>query len=192
MSRRALTTGQKLALGVGVAGLLAFIFRKPLAAGASFVASNVPTALGFRNGVPTPITLKSIGNGQFLEVSYADAFLAMVKAAAADGVTLIANSGFRSMEKQTELYASYLVNFAAWQAGTLKIKPASVAKPGFSRHQRGEAVDVHIPPAGTAADDPRRVASKEYQWLKANAHRFRFYSDFAKHRETWHWSSDGS
>ena len=139
--------------------------------------------IGWRKGASIgPILLKYVGNGQWLASERADAFLKMVDDAAKDGVTIIANSGFRSMVQQTALYAAYVAR---------GMKAPIVAKPGYSNHQAGDAVDIAIPPAGTAPDDPKRLASREYQWLKANAHKYGFFNDIAAHKEAWHWSPTG-
>ena len=140
-------------------------------------------ALAFEKGLPTgTIILTHIGNDVYAEADTATRFLAMKAAAAADGVTLVANSGFRSMTSQTALYAAYVARGMA---------APIVARPGFSNHQSGKALDIQIPPAGTAPDDPKRLASKEYKWLRANASKYGFFNDIAAHRESWHWSHTG-
>jgi LAS superfamily LD-carboxypeptidase LdcB len=132
--------------------------------------------------IPKLIFLKSVGNGQSLARGVANDFLRMQAAAKSDGVNLIPNSGFRSMAKQALLYAEYLARFKG---------PPQVACPGCSNHQAGDAVDIIIPPSGTAPDSPARLASREYQWLKANAARFGFFNALEAHRESWHWSRTG-
>ena len=140
-------------------------------------------AMAWRGGQPIgPIILKHVGNNQYLEASRAEAFLAMQAAAKQDGVTLLPVSGFRSVAEQTVLYAKYVARLYA---------APKVAKPGYSNHSAGDALDIQIPPAGTAPDDPRRIESREYQWLQRNGPKFGFNNDFAAHRETWHFSTTG-
>jgi LAS superfamily LD-carboxypeptidase LdcB len=92
------------------------------------------------------------------------AFLRMHAAAAAVGVGLQVNSAWRSMEKQRELYASYVAG-----AGAL------ASKPGYSNHQGGIAVDIQTGGTGTAV----------YRWLEQNAARFGFKRTVVS--EPWHW-----
>lgn len=70
-------------------------------------------------------------------------------AARAAGVPVL--SGERSNDKQWELYD-------AWVAGGRKGNP--VARPGTSRHEKGEALDV----------DMSKATAKDIQWLKDNGY----------------------
>jgi LAS superfamily LD-carboxypeptidase LdcB len=128
------------------------------------------TALAYSAGKPISITLVSIGGGHELRADAAKAFNAMRIAAAADGLFLKVNSSFRRMEEQTTLYAE----FTSGQRTDL------VAKPGYSNHQSGVAVDIEV---------QRSTSSREYKWLAANARRFGFQNtgaNFSK-PEYWHW-----
>ena len=49
------------------------------------------------------IQVAPIGEGHYLRADAAQAFLGMLSRSARDGVSLIVNSSFRSMEKQTNL-----------------------------------------------------------------------------------------
>lgn len=177
MARRSVGTPYLIAGGLALALLV-------VAKRGAITKVTGTAAVAWRGGKPIgTIILKHIGNNQYLEASRAAAFLAMQAAAAKDGVTLIPNSGFRSYAEQTVLYAQYVA-----RAFTAPV----VAKPGYSRHQVGEAIDFYIPPAGTAPDDPRRIMSKEFQWLSANAEKYGFKNDLKRTREAWHFSADGS
>lgn len=147
------------------------------------------TGEAWRGGIPIGfITLKSVGKSAdsgkqvYLETSRADAFLLMQAEALKAGVKLFPNSGFRTMIEQTAMYAAFIAR--------LKKAPV-IAVPGTSNHQDGTAIDIKIPPAGTAPNSPERLASKEYRWLVANANRFGFYNAIASTKEAWHWSSTG-
>lgn len=169
--RRPITT----ATGVVVAGAAFYtVFGRPVMG-----AVRIPVPPYF---APTIVFVKPIGEGEWLRWDRAWAFIRMQAAAAKDGVTLKPVSGFRGIAEQTKLYAEYAARAFA---------DPIVAKPGRSNHQAGDAVDIEIPPAGTAPNDARRIASREFQWLVANAARWGFHNDLASTREAWHWSTTG-
>ena len=60
----------------------------------------------------------------------------LFKAAAEDGITLYATSGFRSYSTQKAIFERKLDRMDEKQAN------ASVAKPGYSEHQTGLAMDI--------------------------------------------------
>jgi hypothetical protein len=105
------------------------------------------------------------------------AWLSLFMAAKNAGVTLTADSGWRSMAKQTELWNSNGQN------------PALVAPPGTSPHQMGLAIDfggVSGKDAGaqTCAARVKDTLSPTWRWLEKNAPRFGFKQYSA---EAWHW-----
>lgn len=124
---------------------------------------------------------KSTGNielyvvdGVPLAASMVNPFLTLKAAAAADGVTIVLNSGFRTMEDivmpsgrklkgQKTLYAEY-------QAGTGEL----AAPPGRSNHQHGSAIDTN------ARTDPQA-----YKWLVQNAIKYGFVRWVPKERHHW-------
>ncbi len=162
-------------VGVALAGAAFYgVFGRPVMG-----AVRIPVPPYF---APTLVFVRPIGDGEWLRWDRAWAFLRMQRAAARDGVVLKPTSGFRGLAEQTKLYAAYVAR---------AFRDPIVAKPGLSNHQAGDAVDIQIPPAGTAPNDPRRIASREFQWLVANAGRFGFKNDIASTRETWHWSTTG-
>src|SRR6185295_6914390 len=73
-------------------------------------------------------------DGVLMEVHLAAAWCAMRDAAAADGVTLAPTSGFRTMDEQRQL----------WEEHVSGQRPTPVAKPGFSNHQSGRALDITV------------------------------------------------
>jgi LAS superfamily LD-carboxypeptidase LdcB len=86
----------------------------------------------------------------------------MFKHAASDGVILQLNSGFRTMQYQTNLVKKHEL----------------VSKPGTSLHQRGYAIDLNT------------GGAKEYEWLVRNAYRFGFIRTVPSER--WHWEYRGT
>ncbi len=125
--------------------------------------AHADAVVGYRNGKRIELEVTEV-DGVPVEVSTARAFLAMQDAADQDGVYLQAWSGFRSNERQAELYK-------AWKAGVGN--PA--AKPGYSNHQSGRAIDINL----------LGVPKATYAWLLKNAARYGFRRTVAS--EPWHW-----
>lgn len=113
-------------------------------------------------------------DGVLMETGLASAWSSMRDAADADGVTLKPTSGFRTMEQQQQLYAEHV-------AGT---RTTAVARPGYSSHQNGRALDI-----GVRSSD----SSDEYLWLDAHAARYGFRNTGAHFSppEWWHWEFFG-
>jgi LAS superfamily LD-carboxypeptidase LdcB len=130
--------------------------------------------LGYRNGKPVPVRLRHVGNGQFLDEAAGRAWLALQAAARASGFNLTPVSGFRSMAQQTAMYNERMM--PGNKPNELAKKYGVVAKPGYSNHQDGTAIDIgNVGGYGSAA----------YAWLKENARRFGFVDDVRG--EYWHW-----
>lgn len=123
---------------------------------------------GYVNGTPRNITVSSIPNGKMMRSDAAAAFNRMHAAARAQGIDLKVNSGFRTMAEQQALYRAY-------QNGTGNL----AAKPGYSNHQGGIAVDINVGGTGTST----------YRWLAANAKNHGFVRTVPS--EPWHWEFRG-
>ena len=118
------------------------------------------TATGYSEGKKTKINLVYVAGAE-VEEATARAFRAMAKAAKKVGIHLSIRSGFRSHQLQQELYRHY-------QRGWGHL----AAKPGFSKHQSGRALDIDLNDATLA-------------WLSRNAKRFGFRQTVRG--EPWHW-----
>jgi LAS superfamily LD-carboxypeptidase LdcB len=125
-------------------------------------------ALGYQRGRVVPISIIEI-DGRPVERATASAYWAMREAAARDGVTLDIRSAFRTQAQQEYLYACY--QSCSCNGCTL------AAKPGFSNHQSGRALDLKVRDSGTLP------------WLVANASRFGFVATVRS--EPWHWEYRG-
>lgn len=136
-------------------------------------------ATGYRHGEPVEIELHSIGGHHFLVKEAADAFWKMASAAAKDGLSLIVNSAWRSMMEQHILWDRYQSALVAWSEGRVSTKPAPVAKPGYSPHQSGVAVDLNRNHDNGRTD----------KWLADNALLFGFVRDVPG--ELWHFTYRG-
>lgn len=142
--------------------------------GAAMLITGTKGVIGNRG----PMTVKSVGNGQWLRPDAAAAFLDMVDAAARDGVTLLAGSAFRSVPEQAILYAQYVARLFA---------PPKVAAPGTSNHGLGIAVDIASAPTVSV-----HYNTPEFAWLTTNAGRFNFSWEEGKSvNEPWHWDYVG-
>ncbi|MFT3769743.1 MAG: M15 family metallopeptidase [Minicystis sp.] len=119
---------------------------------------------GYSNGNPFAITVVTV-DGEPVEISTANAFLTMAQAAENDGVHLAINSGFRTMAEQQYLYACY-VNCNCNSCNL-------AAKPGYSNHQSGHALDLNTASSGVLA------------WL--NAHGAAYGWKRTVSSEPWHW-----
>lgn len=120
--------------------------------------------LGYVAGERKRIHLLTVEPGRELRADAALQYVRMREAAAAAGLQLQLNSAFRSMKEQIELHQRYL-------NGTGNL----AAKPGFSNHQGGIAVDIAT--GGTT--------SRVYVWLAGNAARYGFIRTVPS--EPWHW-----
>lgn len=134
-------------------------------------------ATAYVKGRPSTIALFKVQD-VWLGADTARAALAMLEAAAEDGVRLELNSGFRSMAEQRALWDAY-------QAGTGNL----AARPGYSNHQGGIAVDVDTD-GQKQADVERGRLTRPYRWLEENAARFGFVRTVPS--EPWHWEFRGA
>ncbi|WP_245861194.1 M15 family metallopeptidase [Compostimonas suwonensis] len=97
-----------------------------------------------------------------------DAVVAMFQAASAEaGLSLASNSAYRSYPTQVDLYDSDVANLGQEEADAL------TARPGFSEHQSGLAIDIGAE-SGNCSLDECFEGTPEGQWLAANAWRFGF------------------
>ena len=99
-----------------------------------------------------------------------NAFNEMAEAAAADGISLWINSGYRSYQEQEELYNGY-----ASERGTDSADEVS-SRPGHSEHQTGLAFDVNDTSFGFEN-------SPEADWLNAHCAEYGFIIRFPEGKD---------
>ena len=99
-----------------------------------------------------------------------DAFEKMAQAAKKEGINLWILSGFRSFQRQKEIYNRSLASKGPEHTDKF------VARPGQSQHQLGTAVDINSV-ENSFANTP------ECKWLEANAEKFGFSLSFPKGQE---------
>jgi len=118
-------------------------------------------ATGYKSGTPFTIEVITV-DGKPVELATAMAYVKMQSAAAKAGVKIWIVSGFRTMAEQKALYAAYL-------AGTGNL----AAKPGYSNHQSGHALDLNTSSSGV------------YSWLAKHGGSYGFKRTVPS--EAWHW-----
>lgn len=91
-------------------------------------------------------------------------FRAMAKAALADGVQLYVTSGYRDYAYQEEVFASYLAE------GGEDYALVYAAKPGYSEHQTGRALDIFTPGMTLTSF----AGTKGANWLANEAYKYGF------------------
>jgi hypothetical protein len=119
---------------------------------------------GYVNGKSFGLTAVTV-DGHLAQIHTANAYIVMAKAAAKDGVKLKVVSGFRSMAEQKYLYHCY----TSCSCNNCNL----AAKPGYSNHQSGHALDLNTSSSGV------------YHWLSNHAAHYGFKRTVAS--EDWHW-----
>ena len=110
------------------------------------------------------------GQMEYLTHETLGAYQKMVAAARKESkVEIVLVSGFRSYPEQVELRRRYLAG-----------KGNKAARPGFSKHQNGSAIDLNT--SGTSKSEG---SGPVYHWLKKHAWRFGFVRTVPS--EHWHW-----
>jgi D-alanyl-D-alanine carboxypeptidase len=102
-----------------------------------------------------------------LRVEAATALEQLVASAAAEGVSITLLSSYRSYTSQVSLYSGYVAGNGQAEADTKS------ARPGYSEHQTGWALDIGDG-GGACAFDPCFAQQPAAVWAAANAHRFGF------------------
>lgn len=119
------------------------------------------------------ISLKYSNSDKYLKKEAKQAFEKLSEEAKKLGYTIIAVSAYRDYNYQNELFNYYVkekgINYAL----------NCSAKPGHSEHQTGLAVDVE----GSNKSYDNFEESKEFNWMKNNAHKYGFILRYPKGKE---------
>lgn len=155
-----------LLLGLGQAGIMQTVSDLSLGGNLYLVNRTYRLTQEYApNDLVTP-KVKRLGSGVDMRIEAAAHLEEMFAAAKADGMTLVAISGFRSFGRQSAIYGRKQKS-AGKEAATLLVAP-----PGASEHQLGLAMDI-----GRVSNQNLNGSfgrSKEGQWVKENAHLFGF------------------
>ncbi len=112
-----------------------------------------------------PGDLVSVGNGQQMRAEAASALQQMFADAKAAGLTLDADSGYRSYATQVSTYGGFVKQYGQTYTDTIS------ARPGYSEHQTGWAVDIGTD--GCHVDNCF-ANTPAGQWAAANAYKYGF------------------
>ncbi|MEN9208520.1 MAG: D-alanyl-D-alanine carboxypeptidase family protein [Gloeomargarita sp. GMQP_bins_44] len=124
----------------------------------------------------------------------ARAFLAMQRAAQAEGVILVPLSGFRSYREQQAIF--YDVKAERGQQVWERAKVS--APPGYSEHHTGYAIDIGDGRRPDTHLQPAFDQTAAFAWLQRRAAQFHFEMSFPKDNpqgisyEPWHWRFVGT
>ncbi len=131
-----------------------------------------------------------VGRMQRLTPETARRWHAMQAAAAAQSVTLLIVSGFRSIDYQARLIRKKL------NAGQLVSDILDVnAAPGYSEHHTGRAVDIASPGSRPLTEEFEE--SEAFRWLLQHAAEYGFFLSYPRDNpagfvyEPWHWAQKG-
>ncbi len=120
------------------------------------------------------VTIASVyGRGEIQEDAY-NAFIKMYNDAAKKGLYPYISSPYRSYQRQNTLYTNYV------NADGVKNADTYSARPGYSEHQTGLAMDLGTASNNNIGDFEN---SKEFQWVKENAHKYGFILRYPKGKE---------
>ncbi len=132
------------------------------------------------------VSSKYAYDGNNLRSNAYEAFKDLWNAANEAGIKFIINSTYREYSKQASIYEDYKNWYGEKKAD------AQAARPGYSEHQTGLAIDVFSSDnqlSGTFKD------SEGYKWLKDNAYKYGFIERYPEGKEyltgyefeSWHW-----
>lgn len=116
----------------------------------------------------------------------AEAWASMRRAAAHQDIELVPISGFRSIERQTEIIRDKLA--AGFHLDEIL---RYIAAPGFSEHHTGHALDIGSPDHSDLDEDFAHTAA--YHWLERHAGQFGYTLSYPRDNphgigyEPWHW-----
>ncbi|HTQ49082.1 MAG TPA: M15 family metallopeptidase [Candidatus Acidoferrales bacterium] len=123
----------------------------------------------------------------------ATAWRRMIHQAAAAGVGIIPISGFRSAEYQEKLFRKAVAKYGS-EAEAVRW----VARPGFSEHHTGLAIDLGDGEHPACDVEPPFEETPAFHWLENNAAGFGFELSYPRnhpggvHYEPWHWRFVGT
>jgi D-alanyl-D-alanine carboxypeptidase len=147
--------------------------------------------------VPPSLTAIGYHNGEerTMDGRFAPYAIAMISAAADDGITLTPISAYRGIERQEINFRNFFqarVNEGMSRSEAFDYTASWIAPPGTSEHQAGTAVDFNL-------IDESFENTEAFRWLQDNAHRFGFILRYGKDTmhitgiryEPWHYTYVG-
>lgn len=115
-----------------------------------------------------------------------EAYISMHEDANKEGIYLMVNSSYRDYKKQEAVYNNYKINHGEEYADKI------AARPGFSEHQTGLALDIFSINSSAQATFKD---SDAYKWLKENSYKYGFILRYPENLdnitgysfESWHY-----
>ena len=157
--------------------------------------------MGLPEGYTVETQTADESTGKQLQTEAAQSFAAMQAAAKLDGVSLILQSGYRSVEYQQGLFdqqVEKMIKTGKSEEEALAAAQKVVAKPGYSEHNTGYAADIltdsyRVMDSGFAKTDA-------YTWLTEHAAEYGFIERYPRDGEPitgiifepWHWRYVGA
>ena len=132
------------------------------------------------------VSMSGYGNGYLVKDAH-DAYAEMYEAAKADGMNLIITTSYRNYGFQKTLYDRYVAEDGQANADTYS------ARPGYSEHHSGLAVDLSTPSLTNAFT--QFIYTNEYQWMQKNCYKYGFIQRYTDENqyitgyqpEAWHY-----
>lgn len=132
-----------------------------------------------------PKDLISVGNNQRMKKEAGEALIKMLADINDSGLYLQAQSGYRSISFQRDLYNGYV------DADGVEKTDTYSARPGHSEHHTGLAIDVSRDGSLSKSFEN----TKQFKWLSENAHKYGFILRYPKDKiymtgydyEPWHY-----
>ena len=121
--------------------------------------------------VPNDLVSLSYNQNYYLRKEAAEMFEKLTSAGLVDGVIFYPFSPYRSYETQEVLYNRYVARDGITAADTYS------ARPGFSEHQLGLAVDVR---SNTLNDN---LTPEHYEWMLDNSYKYGFIVRYPKGKQ---------
>ena len=115
----------------------------------------------------------AISEDKYMEHDAAIAFEDMAKAAQKDGYQIVAVSTYRSYKYQTTLYNNYVSKDGEEKADKYS------ARPGYSEHQTGLAVDV----SNNKKSYTKFGETEEFNWMQDNCYKYGFILRYTEENE---------
>lgn len=121
-----------------------------------------------------PSDLETVGSEELTSEAVKQ-FNKMKEGAKKEGLTLTAISGYRSFDRQTELYNQYVERDGKAEADKYS------ARPGHSEHQTGLTIDVLD--GGSHELENDFAETETGKWVKKNAHKYGYITRYEKGEE---------
>lgn len=122
----------------------------------------------------TNIDLSYSYSGNKVSKETNDAYIEMAVAAKEDGIQLMANSSYRTYQRQDEIYKDF------YYSKGISYADKYAARAGYSEHQTGLAIDIFTSGSSTTSNFEE---SDAFKWLSTNAYKYGFILRYPKDKE---------